>query len=33
MSRITTNHRFARLALLAATAISIAATVGGSHWS
>ncbi len=32
MTRITTNHRITRLALLAATAISIAATVGGSNW-
>ncbi len=32
MTRITSNHRLTRLALLAATAISVAATVGGSNW-
>ena len=31
MTRITTNHRITRLAMLAATAIGIAATVGLSH--
>lgn len=31
MTRINTNHRITRLAVLAATAISIAATVGLSH--
>ncbi len=32
MTRITTNHRLARLALLAATAVSLAATAGLGHY-
>jgi len=32
MTRITTNHRITRIAVLLATAISVAATVGGGHW-
>ena len=32
MTRINAQYRFARIALLAATAISIAATVGGTNW-
>jgi hypothetical protein len=32
MTRITTNHRITRIALLLATAVSIAATVGGTNW-
>jgi hypothetical protein len=32
MIRITTHHRLTRLALLVASAIAFAATVGGSNW-
>ncbi len=32
MTRITRHYRLTRLALLAATAISIAATIGNSNW-
>jgi hypothetical protein len=32
MTRITTNHRITRLAVLLATAITLAATVGGTNW-
>jgi hypothetical protein len=32
MTRITTNHRITRIALLLATAITLAATVGNGHW-
>jgi len=32
MTRITTNHRITRIALLLTTAVSIAATVGGGSW-
>jgi len=32
MTRITANHRITRIALLLATAVSIAATVGNGTW-
>ena len=32
MTRITTHHRITRIAVLVATAISFAATVGGGNW-
>ena len=32
MTRITTNHRITRIALLVASAISIAATLGSGKW-
>jgi hypothetical protein len=32
MTTITTHHRLTRIALTLATAITIAATVGGGHW-
>jgi hypothetical protein len=32
MTRITTNHRITRIALLLATAVSLAATVGHGQW-
>jgi hypothetical protein len=32
MTRTTLNYRITRLALLAASAVSLAATVGNSNW-
>jgi hypothetical protein len=32
MTRITSNHRITRIAFLVASAITLAATVGGSNW-